>query len=81
MINSAQEKKQDSTAINNLNEVVLTTQFEPQSLKKSVHNVRVISEQDIQNLAANTLGDVLNQYINITVIGNSITTIPHKRKT
>lgn len=53
--------------------VVITGQFEPQSIKKSVHNVRVISKQDIQNLAANNLGDVLNQYLNITVTPNGQT--------
>ncbi|WP_343616240.1 TonB-dependent receptor [Flavobacterium sp.] len=50
-----------------LSEVVVTGQFEPQSIKKSVFNVRVISNKDIQNLAANNLSDVLNQYLNITV--------------
>ncbi|MDP5201317.1 TonB-dependent siderophore receptor [Flavobacterium sp. DG2-3] len=50
-----------------LSEVVVTGQFEPQSIKKSVFNVRVISSKDIQNLAANNLADVLNQYLNITV--------------
>src|SRR5690554_8219725 len=50
--------------------VVITGQFEPQSIKKSVHNVRVISKADSQNLAANNLGDVLNQYLNITVTPN-----------
>src|SRR5690554_18212 len=50
--------------------VVITGQFERQSIKKSVHNVRVISKADIQNLAANNLGDVLNQYLNITVTPN-----------
>ncbi|OXA66517.1 TonB-dependent receptor [Flavobacterium aquidurense] len=57
----------DTTAVNKLSEVVVTGQFEPQSIKKSVFNVRVISNQDIQNLAANNLSDVLNQYLNITV--------------
>lgn len=61
----AQEK--DTTAVNKLSEVVVTGQFEPQSIKKSVFNVRVISSQDIQNLAASNLADVLNQYLNITV--------------
>nr|WP_199002182.1 TonB-dependent receptor [Flavobacterium sp. ASV13] len=61
----AQQK--DTTAVNKLSEVVVTGQFEPQSIKKSVFNVRVISNQDIQNLAANNLADVLNQYLNITV--------------
>lgn len=50
-----------------LSEVVVTGQLEPQSIKKSVFNVRVISNQDIKQLAANNLSDVLNQYLNITV--------------
>lgn len=65
---SAQEKQKDSIASQEkLSEVVVTGQFEPQSIKKSVFNVRVISSQDIKNLAANNLSDVLNQYLNITV--------------
>ena len=47
--------------------MVVTGQFKPQSVKKSVFNVRLITSQDIQNLAANNLSDVLNQYLNITV--------------
>ncbi len=62
-----QETPADSTKVTQIDEVVVTGQFEPQSLKKSVHNVRVISKEDIKNLAANHLGDVLNQYLNITV--------------
>lgn len=57
----------DSIAVNKLSEVVVTGQFKPQSVKKSVFNVRLITSQDIQNLAANNLSDVLNQYLNITV--------------
>jgi outer membrane receptor for ferrienterochelin and colicins len=64
---SAQEKQKDSIRANELSEVVVTGQFEPQSIKKSVFNVRVISNKDIQNLAANNLSDVLNQYLNINV--------------
>lgn len=63
----------DSTQTIDLKDVVVTGQFEPQSLKKSVHNVRVITSQDIKNLAANNLGDVLNQYLNITVRPSSST--------
>lgn len=66
----SQETDKDSIKAINLNEVVITGQFEPQSIKKSVHNVKVISKADIQNLAANNLGDVLNQYLNITVTPN-----------
>ncbi|MDO4728295.1 MAG: TonB-dependent receptor [Bacteroidota bacterium] len=53
--------------------VVVTGQLEPQSIRKSVHNVRVISNADIQNLAANNLGDVLSQYLNIIVTPNGQT--------
>jgi outer membrane receptor for ferrienterochelin and colicins len=60
-------QEQDSLKVNQLNNVVVTGQIEAQSIKKSVHNVRVISQADIKNLAANNLGDVLNQYLNITV--------------
>lgn len=62
-----QETVTDTVSANMLNEVVVTGQIEPQSIKKSVQNVRVITHQDIEQLAANNLGDVLNQYINITV--------------
>lgn len=64
-ISFAQEK--DTIVANKLSEVVVTGQFKPQSIKKSVFNVRLITSQDIQNLAANNLSDVLNQYLNITV--------------
>lgn len=63
----AQEKTVDTAKVEQLKEVVVTGQFEPQSIKKSVFNVRVITSADIQNLAANNLADVLNQYLNITV--------------
>lgn len=63
----SQEKVIDTTKATNIDEVVVTGQFEPQSLKKSVHNVRIISKEDIKRLAANNLGDVLNQYLNISI--------------
>ena len=64
----SQEIQNDSIYKNQeIEKVVITGQFEPQSIKKSVHNVRVISKADIQNLGAVNLGDVLNQYVNITV--------------
>lgn len=62
----AQNQKQDSVATT-LKEVVVTGQFEAQSLKKSLHNVRIITKEDIKRLAANNLGDVLNQYLNISI--------------
>lgn len=63
----SQEKQIDSTKVKELEQVVVTGQFEPQSIKKSVFSVRLITAKDIQNLAANNLSDVLNQYLNTTI--------------
>lgn len=63
----SQNEKKDTIATASIKEVVVTGQFAPQSIKKSVFNVRVISAKDIQNLAANNLSDVLSQYLNITI--------------
>ncbi|KOS06974.1 hypothetical protein AM493_13730 [Flavobacterium akiainvivens] len=56
-----------------LEEVVVTGQIEPQSINKSVFNVRVISNEDIKRQAGNNLADVMNQYLNITVMPNNST--------
>ena len=66
----SQNEKKDTIATASIKEVVVTGQFAPQSIKKSVFNVRVISAKDIQNLAANNLSDVLSQYLNITIRPN-----------
>jgi len=70
---SALAQDKDSIRVQQMDEVVITGQLEPQSLKKAVHNVKVITKEDIRNLAANNLGDVLNQYLNITVRPSSST--------
>ncbi len=70
----AQETATDSITANKttqLEEVVVTGQIEPQSIKKSVFNVRVISAEDIKRQAGNNLADVLNQYLNITIQPNN----------
>ncbi|AWH84382.1 TonB-dependent receptor [Flavobacterium album] len=61
----------DTIKSTQMDEVVITGQIEPQSIKKSVFNVRVITREDIQRQAANNLADVLNQYLNIMVQPNS----------
>lgn len=66
----SQNEKKNTIATASSKEVVVTGQFAPQSIKKSVFNVRVISAKDIQNLAANNLSDVLSQYLNITIRPN-----------
>ncbi|GAB3944919.1 hypothetical protein GCM10028805_13170 [Spirosoma harenae] len=49
-----------SAATNQLNEVVVTGQYEPQSIKKSVYNVRVIDSERIRLRAAVNVMGVLN---------------------
>lgn len=69
----SQNQTKDTLKTKEISEIVVTAQFEPQSIKKSVYNVRVITQADIQNLAANNLADVLNQYLNIMATPNSKT--------
>jgi len=62
----AQQPVKD-TMYTNLDEVVVTGQPEPQSIKKSVFNVKVISRKDIDRQAANNLADLMNFYLNINI--------------
>jgi outer membrane receptor for ferrienterochelin and colicins len=66
----AQETVTDTiktTKVTKLDEVVVTGQIEPQSIKKSVFNVKLITAEDIKRQAGNNLADVLNQYLNIVI--------------
>ncbi|KGO92762.1 TonB-dependent receptor plug domain-containing protein [Flavobacterium subsaxonicum] len=63
----AQQTVTDSVHTKQLDEVVVTGQPEPQSIRKSVFNVKVITRKDIENQAANNLADVMNFYLNINV--------------
>lgn len=70
----AQETVKDSVKLSKatiIDEVVVTGQIEPQSIKKSVFNVRLITADDIQRQAGNNLADVLNQYLNIVIQPNN----------
>ncbi len=69
----AQERLLDSITPSELDEVVVTGQFQPQPVSKSIRNVRVITRQDIEKLAGNNLADVLSQSLNITVTPNTAT--------
>ncbi|MGJ5641664.1 TonB-dependent receptor plug domain-containing protein [Formosa sp. S-31] len=69
----AQSDLKDSLNLVQLDEVVITGQYNPQSIKKSIHNVTVINREKIENQAANNLADVLNFNLNLTVIPNSQT--------
>lgn len=67
----AQEPSLDS--IQKLEEVVVTGQYSKQSVKKSVYEVKVITNTVIQQNAANNLADLLNQNLNIQIVPNSQT--------
>lgn len=68
-----QEVDVDSTTTQELKEVVVTAQFNPTSIKKSVHNVIVIKREHIENQAANNLADLLNFNLNLTILPNAQT--------
>ncbi|PZD79483.1 TonB-dependent siderophore receptor [Mesonia sp. K7] len=63
--------EKDSLKTNTLEEVVLTGQYNPQSVNKSVFEVEVLTQQDIQLLAGNNLADVLTQTLNMNVVPNA----------
>lgn len=65
--------QENDTIKGTLDEVVITGQIEPQSVSKSVFNVRTISRDDIKRQAAVNLADVLNQYLNINVTPSATT--------
>src|SRR5690554_2576163 len=67
------DKEKDTLQIQNLDEVVITGQINPQSVKKSVFEVKVITRNDIEKQAGNNLSDLLNQHLNLTIIPNSST--------
>lgn len=63
----------DTIRTQKIDEVIVTGQYNPQSVKKSVFQVEVISRSDIDRQAGNNLADLLNQTLNITVTPSSST--------
>ncbi len=57
--------QKDSTKPTELDQVVVTGQYKPQSVKNSVYQVRSISKERIQQQGASKLQDVLNNELNI----------------
>ena len=56
-----------------LDEVVVTGQYNPQSVKKSIFEVKVINYREIEQRAVNNLADLLNQTLNINITPNTST--------
>ena len=67
------EIERDTTFVEKLDEVVVTGQYNPQSVKKSVFEVKVLKRSDIEQRAANNLADLLNQVLNINITPNTST--------
>ncbi|MEO6166890.1 MAG: TonB-dependent receptor [Chitinophagales bacterium] len=55
-----------------LNEVVVTGQYDINTSDKSVYNVKVIDEATIQSMAAQDLGDVLSNQLNCRISQDNI---------
>lgn len=73
IVHAQNEHPLDSLQVNDLEEVVVTGQYNPQSIQKSVYEVTVIDREDIDRQAGNNLADLLNQSLNISVIPNAST--------
>ena len=70
---SQNEAIKDTTKVEKLDEVVVTGQHNPQSVGKSVFEVKVISRKDIERQAGNNLADILNNTLNINISPNTST--------
>lgn len=62
---NAQEK--DSLNQKKIEEVVVTGQYTQQSINKSIYKVEVINAEQIKNMAATNVAEVLNQSLNILI--------------
>lgn len=63
----------DTTKLEKLDEVIVTGQHNPQSVNKSVFEVKVISRNDIERQAGNNLADILNTSLNLNITPNTAT--------
>jgi len=70
ILNLAYAQK-DSLSQKNIEEVVVTGQYTPQSINKSIYKVEVIDAAQIKNMAATNVADVINQNLNILITPNS----------
>ena len=61
----------DSLKTEHIEEVVITAQYNKQSVKKSIFDVTVINQKTIAQNAANNLADLLNQNLNLSIVPNT----------
>jgi len=69
---SAQKQIKDSTKVEQLEEVIVTAQYAPQSEKNAVYKVRVLSTKTINKKAANNLRELLQQELDLDLEQNSV---------
>ena len=55
-----------------IDDVVVTAQYSPTSIENSVHKIKVISQQKIENMAAVNLRDVLTNELNVRLAQDNI---------
>lgn len=67
VLNFAFAQKKDSLNQANIDEVVITGQFSPQSIDRSIYKVEVIDQAQIKNMAATNVAEVLNQNLNVLI--------------
>ncbi|MGU3374005.1 TonB-dependent receptor plug domain-containing protein [Chryseobacterium sp. M5A1_1a] len=60
-------QKKDSLNQKKIEEVVITGQYMQRSINKSIYKVDVIDAEQIKNMAATSVADVLNQSLNIQI--------------
>ncbi|WP_312765598.1 TonB-dependent receptor domain-containing protein [Epilithonimonas sp.] len=69
ILNLAYAQK-DTLNQKNIEEVIITGQYTPQSINKSIYKVEVISAEQIKNMAVTNVAEVLNQNLNILVLNS-----------
>ena len=68
----SQKKHIDSTKVEQLNEVIVTAQYAPQSEKNAVYKVKIINSKIIRKKAANNLRELLQQELDLDLTQNSV---------
>ena len=58
------------STICNISEVVVTGQYSPERIDKSIYKVEVINAKQIEQKAANTMAELLNGQVNMRVTPN-----------
>ena len=70
VLNFAYAQK-DTLNQKNIEEVVITGQYNAQSINKSIYKVEVVNAEQIKNMAVTNVAEVLNQNLNILITPNS----------